>query len=136
MSYLLWDETYQKILDQWVVDISMNLIAQKRYEDTAILMTCLNDFSMIGCAAQSSLELNNVANDWMAMTISELASNLNDHNYEWNDALINQRIFDALQKISDFIAVNQLSYSSEESIEFPQILTIPDVGPPRLTFNF
>ena len=134
MSYLRWDERYQQLLNQWAVRITSKLVANKRHSDVIALMVCLNNFDFLENMGMNFHEINHDANEWFAMNLSVLASDLSGQN--WNVESNDQQILRVLCEISDFLTVNQLDGNSVESLDFPQRLKIPASKPICFSFDF
>jgi len=133
MSYLKWNDSYQELLDCWVLNVTTKLVSEKKYNDIVVLMSCLHNFELLGHMAIECTEQNIDSRDWLARRISELASYLSD--IDCNCDALNQSIYDVLQDFSEYMLINKLDEQSVVSIDTNPRLNIPEIKAPGIIFN-
>ena len=123
MSYQLWDERAQQLLDNWVLNVSTELISKKSFSDVGELMLVSNDFELLTC--MSSNWMDEISSDWISLRISSLASSLSQ--MKWDSEITNQHIYQIMKDISNFIQINDLSSTALDfSFDQPIAMKIPD----------
>lgn len=132
MSYLRWDDSYQRLLNQWVLKVTTKLVAARRNTDLIEVMNVVNDFELLGSVLSDNSEVNFPARDWLASKISELADHLGGH----NENSVNQNIYEVLQEISEYLSINEINGSAMVSAGSPRILKIPTAKNARVLFDF
>lgn len=132
MSYLRWDDSYQRLLNQWVLKVTTKLVAARRNADLIEVMNVVNDFELLGSVSSDNFEVNFPARDWLASKISELADHLSDR----NENSVNQSIYEVLQEISEYMSFNEINSSAMASAGNPRILKIPTPKKARVLFDF
>ncbi len=134
MSYLRWDDSYQRLLNQWVLNVTIKLVAARRNADLIEVMNVVNDFELLGSVATDNFEVNFPARDWLTSRISELADHLSKYNE--NENSVNQSIYEVLQEISEYMSINEINSSAMVSAGNPRILKIPAAKKARVLFDF
>lgn len=132
MSYLEWDDSYKRLLNQWVLKVTAKFVAARRNADLIEVMNVVNDFELLGSVSLNSIGVNITAGDWLASKISELAYHLGEH----NENSVNQNIYDVLQEISECMSINEINSSAMVSAGNPRILKIPAAKKARVLFDF
>jgi hypothetical protein len=133
MSYLMWDQRYEMMLEEWSKKICAELISRKRFLDVALLMNFVSDF--YGLSYMSYGGIDPVAQDWLSMSISGLASSLSQSQWDEKNRK-NQDICIILQEISDFMNLNNFQSLVAYGKGTLNRLKIPNESTARLLLDF
>jgi hypothetical protein len=132
MSYRMWTPFDDENLRCWIVTVTAQLVAEKRYEDVTQLMLVVNDYESLSFMSTSGIDIE--AQEFISLTISALASSLSQ--IKWHKGTSNQDVYMILQDFSDFIQLNKLNSEAVCSIHEPLKLFIPASVEPRISLNF
>lgn len=129
----MWTPIDDENLRCWIVNVTGQLIAEKRYEDFAKLMLVVHDYESLSSMSAGGIHID--VQEFIAITISAPASSLSQ--IKWHKGTTNQDNYMILQDFSDFVQLNKLNCQEIASNRREsQNLFIPASVDPRISLNF